>query len=62
LIRLLKQEVEVTNLDTKRVNLTIEKEDELINNKVNEEKRIVKMVGDDVKDQIRSLEEAIGFS
>jgi hypothetical protein len=37
-------------LDTKRVNLTIEKEDELLNKKQAEEKRVVKLVCDDIKD------------
>ena len=47
---MLKHEIDSTNLDTRKVNLTIEKEDELLNRKMNEEKRIVKLVGDDIKD------------
>lgn len=35
----------------------MEKEDELLNKKGAEEKRVVKLVCDDIKDQIRSAEE-----
>ena len=37
--------------------MVVEKEDELINKKGIEEKRIVKLVGDDIKDQIRFTED-----
>jgi hypothetical protein len=49
-VRLIRQEIDTNNLDTKRVNLTIEKEDELLNKKQAEEKRVVKLVCDDIKD------------
>jgi hypothetical protein len=61
-MRLIRSEIESTNLDTKRVNLTVEKEEELMNRKAAEEKRVVKLVGDDVKEQIRSLEEQLNFA
>lgn len=54
---MIRQEIDANNLDTKRVNITIEKEDELLNRKAAEEKRVVKVVCDDIKDQIRNLEE-----
>lgn len=57
LIRLLKHEIESTNVDNKRVQIISEKEDEIVTKKGAEEKRIVKLVGDDVKDQIRQTEE-----
>lgn len=44
-------------MDTKRVMLVVEKEEELLNKKGLEEKRVVKFVGDDIKEQIRVLEE-----
>ena len=50
LIRLLRHEIEQTGLDNKKINLTVEKEDELLNKKAAEEKRIVKLVGEDIKD------------
>ena len=58
LIRLLKSEIDNTSVDNKRITLIVEKEDELINKKANEEKRVVKLVGDDIKDQLRQTEEA----
>ena len=57
LIRQLKYEIESTTVDTKRIQLIVEKEDELLNKKGAEEKRVVKLVCDDIKDQIRSAEE-----
>lgn len=50
LIRQLRYEIESTSVDTKRIQLIVEKEDELMNKKANEEKRVVKLVGDDIKD------------
>lgn len=57
IIKQIRVEIDSTNVDTKRINILSEKEDELLNRKVNEEKRVVKIVTEDVKDQIRSLEE-----
>jgi hypothetical protein len=42
--------VDITNNDTKRINVTSEKEEELMGKKLNEEKKIVKLVFDDIKD------------
>ena len=53
----MRQELEGTSVDTKRVMLVVEKEEELLNKKGLEEKRVVKFVGDDIKEQIRVLEE-----
>ena len=47
------------DVDYKRL---IAKEEELMNRKAAEEKRVVKLVGDDVKEQIRSLEEQLNFA
>lgn len=62
LVRLLRHEIDQTNIDTKRINITIEKEDELLNKKQAEEKRVVKLVCDDIKEQIRNLEEQFHFA
>lgn len=53
----MKHEIEFTNVDNKRIQIIVEKEDELLNKKGGEEKRVVKLVGDDIKDQIRLMEE-----
>jgi len=50
LIRMLRHEIESTNLDTRRVTLTVEKEDSLLSRKMTEEKRVVALVGEDIKD------------
>jgi len=50
LIRLLKHEIESTNIDNKRIQIISEKEDEIVAKKSAEEKRVVKLVGDDIKD------------
>jgi hypothetical protein len=50
LIRLLKHEIESTNVDNKRIQIISEKEDEIVAKKSAEEKRVVKLVGDDIKD------------
>jgi hypothetical protein len=47
----------VTTIDTKRIQTIAEKEDELLSKKAIEEKRIVKLVGDDINEQIKVLEE-----
>lgn len=62
LIRLLRHELESTQVDTKRVQLIVEKEDELLTKKGLEEKRVVKFVSDDIKDQIRILEEQFNLA
>lgn len=50
ILRLLRLEIEQTQMDTKRVQVVAEKEDDLATKKQMEEKRIVKLVNDDVKD------------
>jgi len=50
LIRQLKHEIEGTNVDNKKIQLIVEKEDELLNKKASEEKRVSKLVGDDIRD------------
>lgn len=62
LIRLLKHEIESTNVDNRRVQIIAEKEDEIIAKKIQEEKRIVKLVADDIKDQIRHTEEQFNIA
>ena len=62
LIRQLRHEVEQTNIDSKRIQITVEKEDELLTRKQTEEKRVVKAVCDDIKDQIKSLEESFNIT
>ena len=57
LIRQLRLEIEQTTTDTQRVHLIQEKEDELRARKEGEEKRISKIVNDDIREQIRTLEE-----
>lgn len=50
LIRLLRLEIEQTQVDNKRIQMLVDKEDELLNKKAVEEKRVVKLVHDDIKD------------
>ena len=62
ILRLLRLEIEQTQMDTKRVQIVAEKEDDLAAKKQLEEKRIIKLVNEDVKDQIRSLEEQLNVA
>ncbi len=57
LIRQLRLEIEQTTTDTQRVHLIQEREDELRGRKQAEEKRICKVVNEDIREQIRALEE-----
>ena len=57
MIRQLRFEIESTAVDTKRVQLIVEKEDELVTKKSTEEKRVVKLVCDDIRDQVQLAEE-----
>ena len=57
LIRQLRLEIETTTTDTQRVHVIKEKEEELRATKANEERRIAKVVTDDIREQIRALEE-----
>jgi len=50
LIRQLKHEIEGTNVDNKKIQLIVEKEDELLSKKASEEQRVSKLVGDDIRD------------
>ena len=50
-------EIEQTTTDTQRVHLIQEREDELRGRKQAEEKRVCKVVNDDIREQIRALEE-----
>lgn len=61
-MRKLRLEIEETTTDSKRIQIVTEKEDELVMNKQGEEKRIVKLVNDDLKEQIRSLEEQFNIA
>lgn len=49
-------------MDNKRVQLIAEKEDELVNKKATEEKRVVKLVCEDIKDQIKQAEEQFAIA
>ena len=62
LIRQLKHEIEGTNVDNKKIQLIVEKEDELLNKKASEEKRVSKLVGDDIRDQIRANEDSYNLA
>ena len=62
LIRQLKYEIESTNVDTKKVQIMAEKEDELLARKAVEDKRLVKLAADDLRDHIRSLEEQVSLT
>ena len=62
LIRQLKHEIEGTNVDNKKIQLIVEKEDELLNKKASEEKRVSKLVGDDIRDQIRASEDSYNLA
>lgn len=62
ILRKLRLEIEETTTDSKRIQIVTEKEDELVMNKQGEEKRIVKLVNDDLKEQIRSLEEQFNIA
>jgi hypothetical protein len=57
LIRQLRLEIEQTTTDTQRIHLLNEKEDELLAKKEMDEKRAAKLVNDDIREQIRALEE-----
>ena len=57
LIRLVRLEIETTQVDTEKTILFAEKETELLNSRQNQERRAVKLIQDDQRDQIRALEE-----
>ena len=57
LIRLVRLEIEATQVDTEKTILFAEKETELLNSRQNQERRAVKLIQDDQRDQIRALEE-----
>jgi hypothetical protein len=57
LIRQLRLEIEQTTTDTQRTHLLQEREMEIRARKAAEERRIAKLVGEDVREQIRALEE-----
>lgn len=57
LIRLVKIEIEGTQVDTEKTILIAEKETELVNNRQNQERRAIKIIQDDQREQIRALEE-----
>ncbi len=62
LIRQLKHEIEQTSVDNKRVQLLTEKEDELLQKKSGEEKRVVKLVQEDLKEQVKATEEQLNLA
>lgn len=47
---MIKNEIDFNNNDTKRINMIVETEEDLQTRKMAEEKRIVKLVGDDIKE------------
>jgi siroheme synthase len=62
LIRQLKHEIEQTAVDNKRVQLLNDKEEELLQKKAGEEKRVVRLVYEDIKDQVKGTEEQLALA
>ena len=62
MIRQLKNEIEQTAVDNKRVQLLNDKEEELLQKKAGEEKRVVRLVYEDIKDQVKGTEEQLALA